>query len=195
MRKTIPRCGACEAALALPEAAGAGTLACPICRQASRAWLFPALHRESRADAGQRLLEEGQSSCMAHPQKQAVAVCDACGKFLCALCDVEWNGEHLCTACIQHRKQSDHEGAHQTSYIHYDSVALGIVLLSLLMMSFFGLGGLIAPVTLYVAWRYWRVPWRPVPHRKWRMALAVLLATLIFVGWLGILVVFLANIL
>lgn len=195
MRNTILRCGACEAGLGTPEGTGGKILPCPVCRQTSRVWSFPALFQDSRADAGQRLLEEGQSSCMNHPQKQAVAVCDGCGKFLCALCDVDWNGEHLCTACIQHRKQSDHEGAYQTAYIHYDSVALGVVLLSLMMMSFFGLGGLIAPITFYIAWRYWRVPWRPVPHRKWRMALAVILANLVFITWLGFLVYLLANIL
>ena len=195
MRETILWCSACDARSPLPAAPGAGTVACPVCRHPSQVWLFPALYRETRGSAGQRLLEEGQSSCMNHPQKQAVAVCDGCGKFLCALCDVDWNGEHVCTACIQHRKLSDHEGAYQSTYTHYDSVALGIVLLSVLMMSFFGLGGLIAPVTLYVAWRYWRVPWRPVPHRKWRMALAVILANLIFVGWLGFVVYFFVNIL
>lgn len=195
MRKTFLRCGTCESTLAAPFHPGGGSIPCPVCGIASRAWVFPALFQQPESDTGQRLLEEGQSSCMNHPDKQAVAVCDACGKFLCALCDVDWGGEHLCTACIQHRKASDHEGAYQSTYIHYDSVALFIVLLSLGMMSFFGLGGLLAPVVVYVAWRHWRTPWRPVPFRRWPMMVAVLLANLIFVSWIGFAVYFIVNLL
>lgn len=193
MRKTILRCASCEASLSPPERVGAVALPCPVCRQVSRAWVFPAMFQERDSTAGQRLLDEGQSSCMNHPQKQAVTVCDSCGKFLCALCDVEWNDEHLCTTCIQHRKQSDHAGAYRTSYTHYDSVALIIVLLSLAFMPFFGLGGFLAPVTFYVAWRYWRVPWRPVPHGKWYMVLAILLANFVILIWLVTAVYFMRN--
>jgi hypothetical protein len=195
MRKTFLRCAQCESTLVAPTTTGSGVLTCPVCRSASRAWLFPALFQRPESETGQRILEEGQSSCMNHPEKQAVAVCDGCGKFLCALCDVDWGGEHLCTACIQHRKHSNHEGAYRSVYIHYDSVALGIVLLSLVLMPFGGLGGLIAPAAIYVAWRHWRAPLRPAPHGKWTMMVAVLLANLIFVSWLGFVVYFLVNLL
>ncbi len=195
MRETILWCSACDARLPMAETPTAASVVCPACQHPSRVWLFPALFRSAQGAVGQRILEDGQSSCMNHPSKQAVAVCDGCGKFMCALCDVDWNGEHLCTACIQHRKVSDHAGAYQTTYTHYDNIALTICLLSIFLMSFFGLGGFIAPVTIYVAWRYWRVPWRPVPHGKWRMALAVVLGNLIFMAWLGFLVYFVVNIL
>lgn len=186
MRKTILRCASCDSGLATPERAGAVALPCPVCRQQSLAWIFPALFRDGGSTpAGQRIIEESQSSCMNHPQKQAESVCDSCGKFLCALCAIEWNDEHLCTACIQHRKDSNHEGAYQTSYTHYDSVALVVVLLSLAFLPMFGVGGFLAPVTFYVAWRYWREPWRPVPYHKWWMVLALVLANLIVVICVG----------
>ncbi|MBX3177228.1 MAG: B-box zinc finger protein [Candidatus Hydrogenedentes bacterium] len=195
MRKTIVRCGSCESALALPPVPGAGTLGCPVCRTASRVWVYPALFRETAGDRGQRLLDESQASCMNHPDKQATVVCDGCGKFLCGLCDVDWNGEHLCAPCVQRRAKGGAAGRGRNAYIHYDSLALGVVLLSIITMPFFGLGGFIAPVTFYVAWRYWREPWRPVPHRRWAMVLAVLLAGLIFVTWAAFIVYAVAELL
>lgn len=191
MRNTILRCGSCGGSLAVPGKPGAGLLPCPACGLASKAWRFPALFRETRGATGQRILEEGQSSCMNHPEKQAVNVCEACGKFLCALCDVDWNGEHLCPACIEHRRRAG--GTYRTRYIHYDTVALAIVVLSLPMMIVFGIGGLIAPIALFVCWRYWREPWRPVPHGKATMILAVLLAGLVFISWLAVIVFFIAS--
>lgn len=190
MRTTIVRCSHCGAALNLPESAGAGMAACRACGGQSHVWLLPALFRGQNARAGQPLLEEGQSSCMNHPQKRAVTVCDNCGKFLCALCDIDWNGEHLCTNCIEHRKNADEEGALRTEYIHYDRIALLIACVAIPAMA---IGGLIAPVALYIAWRYWKVPWRPVPHRKWTMVAAVLVANLVFVTWVGFVVFTVIN--
>lgn len=180
MRNTIVRCGRCSGALNIPEAIGAGSVDCRSCATPTQVWLFPALYREREAQKAQALQEEGHSSCMNHPQKRAVAVCDACGKFLCALCDVDWNGEHLCPSCIGHRKNADPEGALRTEYYHYDLIALLLALIAI-PTSFFGI--FIAPIVIYLGWRYWKAPWRPVPYRKWTMVLAVLLATMALIGW------------
>ena len=185
MRNTIVRCCLCGDALELPETAGARSVPCRNCRFRVRVWVFPALHRAQDASAGQPLLEEGHSSCMNHPDKRAVSVCEACGKFMCALCEVDWNGERLCPGCIQHRRESDSDRTLRAEFIHYDSIALAIAIFSILM-SFFS--GLIAPAALYIGWRYWRAPLRPVPHGRWIMVIAMLLASLVFVSWIAFLV-------
>lgn len=185
MRNTIVRCGQCRAALSLPETTGSGSVPCRFCGAPTRVWLFPVLYRERGDRPAQALQEEGHSSCMNHPQKRAVAVCDGCGKYLCALCDVDWNGEHLCPSCIGHRKNADPEGALRTEYIHYDRIAL---LLALVSIPMWVIGIFIAPIALFLGWRYWNVPWRPVPYRKWTMVLAVLLALLLLAGLVSLFV-------
>lgn len=185
MRNTIVRCGQCSGVLDIPGGTGAGTIGCRSCGAPTRLWLFPALYRAREGAQALALQEEGHSSCMNHPQKRAVAVCDGCGKYLCALCDVDWNGEHLCPSCIGHRKSEDTEGALRTTYVHYDLIALMLALLSI-PTSFFG--AFIAPVALFLCWRYWKTPWRPMPHRKWTMVIAAVVASMSFVGWVSLLV-------
>lgn len=180
VRNTIVRCSICDHALALPETVGGGTLTCSHCQQPTRLWLFPALYKSRKSATAQAVLEEGHSSCMNHPTKRAVSVCDGCGKFLCALCDIDWNGEHLCSACIEHRGSGDEDEALRTEYIHYDRVVFGFALLSI-VFSFLGL--LFAPIALFIGWRYWNAPWRPVPYRKWGMIIYMLLAFLALCGW------------
>ncbi|MBL7645390.1 MAG: B-box zinc finger protein [Candidatus Hydrogenedentes bacterium] len=179
MRNTIVRCGQCNGVLGAPATTGSGSLPCPTCRTESRAWLFPALYRSRDGQQAQALQEEGHSSCMNHPQKRAVAVCDGCGKFLCALCDVDWNGEHLCPACIGHRKTADPEGTLRTEYMHYDLIALTLVLVSIPMWVF---GIVLAPMAVFIGIRYWNTPLRPVPYRRWPLVLVVLLGAVVFVG-------------
>jgi uncharacterized paraquat-inducible protein A len=183
MRNTIVRCGRCGAALTIPDATGAGEVDCRSCGATTGVWLFPALHRTRSPEQAQPILEEGHSSCLSHPQKRAVAVCDGCGRFMCALCDVDWNGEHLCPTCIAHRKSADHEGTLRTEYFHYDLIAL---LLALVAIPTSFMGVFIAPIVIFLGVRYWKAPWRPVPYRKWTMVLAVLLATMAMVGWISI---------
>ena len=182
MRSTILRCGACRASMAVPGAPGAGIEACPVCHTPSWTWRFPAFYQARDANAGLPLLDEGESSCMNHPQKRAVSVCDGCGKFLCALCEVDWNGENLCPACIRHRTTSVEADAYQREYIHYDVIALGVVVLCVPLWVF---GGLLAPVALFMGWRFWRKPLRPVPHTRAFLIVAIVLAMLIIIAWMA----------
>lgn len=179
MRNTIVRCGQCSGVLRATDGTGAGSIPCPTCGTEVRVWLFPALHRARNGQQAQALQEEGHSSCMNHPQKRAISVCDGCGKFLCALCDVDWNGEHLCPACIVHRKDADAEGGMRTRYVHYDLIAMTLALVSIPMwvMGFF-----LAPMAVFIGIRYWNAPHRPVPYRRWPLVLAMLLGGLVFAG-------------
>lgn len=170
--------------------AGAASVACTRCGANTNLWLFPALFKSSKSVDAQLLLDEGQSSCMNHPAKRAVAVCDGCGKFLCALCDVDWNGDHLCSACIAHRKQANPDNALRTEYIHYDRIVLALAIASIFL---YFLGVIVAPAALYIGWRYWNEPWRPVPYRKYGMIAYIALAFLIMLSWCTFIVYFIIN--
>lgn len=182
MQSTVVRCSSCNHALALPEGTGASVVNCAHCEQSTWIWLFPALYRANDRANAQSIVDEGHSSCMNHPNKKATAVCDGCGKYLCGLCNINWGGEHLCSACIEHRKQDGQDGTLKSEYIHYDRLVSTMAVLSLV---FFYLGIVLAPIALYIAWRYWKETWRPVPYRKWGMIVAVTLLFLILAGWVA----------
>jgi len=174
MRNTAVRCSRCDRALTLPGGAGAGALTCARCGAETRLWLFPALFRGRGGGEAQR----------------AVAVCDGCGKFLCALCDIDWSGEHLCSACIEHRGRAGGEEALRTEYVHYDRLVLALAAASFVL---YFIGVILAPIALFIGWRYWNEPWRPVPHGKFGMIAYMTLAFLILLGWGTLIVYFFAN--
>jgi hypothetical protein len=102
------QCPACRTGL-LDGVFNRGDLApCPRCGASLQVELFPAYFRPiATGRDGEVLLVEGESSCFYHPQKKAAVPCDACGRFLCALCDCEVKGRHLCPACLEsgHKKK------------------------------------------------------------------------------------------
>ena len=191
MGTIIVRCSACDRALNLPQTVGAARVACTHCQTVTQAWIFPALYREKKSRQAQHLLDEGHSSCMTHPTKQAVAVCDGCGKFLCSLCDIDWHSEHLCSTCIAHRKSDATKNDLRSEYVHYDRIVLVLAVASFFL---YFLGVILAPIALYIGWRYWNEPWRPVPYRKWGMIAYITLAFLMLLIWSTVIVFFFINI-
>src|SRR5690606_1734344 len=75
---------------------------CIKCTKPFEAQVWPRL--VSGADAGavpDAVLSDEHSACFNHPEKQATAVCDGCGRFICTLCDIEVEGKHLCSGCFE----------------------------------------------------------------------------------------------
>src|SRR6266496_4722361 len=103
---TAVTCTKCSTPLSA-EFFNTGTLAaCQKCGAQVQLDVFPAFFRAPEVGrTGERLLVEAESSCFYHPQKKAVVSCDACGRFLCALCDLELEGKHLCPACLETGKK------------------------------------------------------------------------------------------
>ena len=98
---------------------------CPSCGTPLQIEVFPALFR--KIEPGQRpeaIMLEGESSCFFHPQKKAVVPCAGCGRFLCAVCDCEFRGEHFCPACLETGKSKGKIKALESQRIRYDKIAL-----------------------------------------------------------------------
>src|SRR5271154_2454763 len=75
---------------------------CSTCAAPLQVEIFPAFFRPvSRGRDAEAVMVEGESSCFYHPKKKAVAPCDGCGRFLCALCDCELNQRHYCPGCLE----------------------------------------------------------------------------------------------
>ena len=75
----------------------AGLTPCPSCRAPIQADIFPAAYRPTDSvTGGDTVLPENQAGCFYHSDKKAVEVCSSCGRFICALCDIEMGGRHIC---------------------------------------------------------------------------------------------------
>jgi hypothetical protein len=132
---------------------------------------------------------EGESSCFYHPQKKAVLPCDGCGRFLCALCDCQLNGQHFCPACLEAGKSKGKIKSLDSQRTLYDSIALSLAIYPLLIF-YFTL--ITAPMVLFVAIRYWKSPASLVHRSKIRFVVAIIFALLQIAGW-GILFVSIAT--
>ena len=165
---------------------------CPTCASPVQVEVFPALFRPiAQGRHGEALLLETESSCFYHPQKKASVPCDGCGRFLCALCDCELHGKHFCPGCLETGRKKGKIKSLENARTLYDSVALSLSLLPLLI---FYLTLFTAPAALYVAIRYWNAP-RSIVHRtRIRYIFAIILALLQIGGWsLGLYFLFRRN--
>ncbi len=154
---------------------------CPACHVPLRVEVFPALFKETApAQSSQVLVTEGEAGCFYHPHKKAVLPCDACGRFLCALCDVELNGRHLCPACLETGRKKGHLTHLDNRRTLYDSLALTLTLVPLL---FWPLTLITAPAALFIAIRFWNAESSVVRRTKIRLVLAIFIALIQIVGW------------
>ena len=114
-------------------------------------------------------------------QKKAVIPCSACGRFLCALCDVEFNGRHLCPACLETGKRKRKIKNLENHRTLYDTTTLFLAILP--MVFCFWVTLLTAPMVLFLVIRYWKAPTSIVPRTKIRFVSAFVIASLQIVGW------------
>lgn len=154
---------------------------CPSCQRPLQIEVFPALFRKiSSSGSGELIMTEGEAACFYHPQKKAVLPCDACGRFVCSLCDCELNGQHFCPACLESGKTKGKIKSLENRRTLYDSLALSLSLLPLLIFYF---TIITAPMSLFIAIRYWNAPRSLVHRTKIRFIFAVLFSSLQIVGW------------
>lgn len=174
-------CTKCNAQVAVATVNRGELSPCPTCGTPLQVEIFPALFRRfTPGRDGELTMVEGESSCFYHPQKKAVVPCQGCGRFLCALCDCELHGQHFCPACLEVGQSKGKIKNLQNTRTLYDSAALSLAILPLLI---FYLSALTAPVALYMAIRYWNAPMSIVRRSKFRFVLAMVFASLEMVGW------------
>jgi len=115
-----PECGGNVAPI------GAGWQSCPYCekRLQIRAWPV-ARHRTNAAAA-----MPDQATCFFHPEKAFQTCCQRCGRFVCALCDLQLGAEHVCPTCFERGRADTRLGGNKAEWRHrdvlYDSIALTV---------------------------------------------------------------------
>src|SRR5687767_9158321 len=100
MTKAGPTCGKCRTPLPDEFINADELLPCPSCATGVRTHLFPAFFREAaKGTSGEAVGGESEAGCFYHAEKRASVVCGSCGRYLCALCDMELDGAHYCPSC------------------------------------------------------------------------------------------------
>ena len=157
---------------------------CPACDNAIQVEVFPAFFKAvNTGQKAEMLLEEGVSSCFYHELKKAVVPCDACGRFLCALCDLDFNGRHLCPACLQTGKKKGDLPELENRRTIYDSAALSTALLPLLIWP---VTMATAPLAIYLAIFSFFRPSSLIPRTRVRAWLALAFGLFQVAGWVAI---------
>jgi ribosomal protein S27E len=164
---TLPvTCPGCRAPWPAAAADGRGFAECPQCRRPALVEVFPALLRGGGpGEAARPALAADEATCFYHPAKQAAVACDACGRLVCALCDLPAGGRHLCPGCLE-RSRDD---AAPAPRVLYGRLAL---LLALIPLFIFPLAA------LAFAAAGWRKPGSLVRPRRWQLPAAVVIALL-----------------
>jgi hypothetical protein len=137
--------------------------------------VFPALFKPVvTGQAAETILIEGEAGCFYHPQKRAVVPCAECGRFLCALCDVEIDDRHFCPGCLATGKK---RGAIKDLEDWRPLHGRLAFILAVLPLFVTGWGA------LYLCLRYWRTPGSLVRPARWQMPWALALALLQIAGF------------
>jgi hypothetical protein len=179
-------CAACDQPLAEETFNTRQFTPCPACARPARADVFPALFKQLKGEStGAVSVSEAEASCFYHPQSRARVACENCGRFLCALCDLELNGRHLCSACLNAGKKKGKLRDLERERVLYDHAALTIAVLPLLAWP---LTILSAPAVVYIVIRYWNAPGSIVRRaRKLRFSIAMIIALAQIAGWIALL--------
>ena len=172
-------CSQCDSVLPDAEEDTPEWRECSGCGSLIQVQVFPAYYRPITPTKTEAL-RDGESSCFFHQQKPAVVPCDECGRFLCALCRVEFGSRNICPGCIGAGMQKDKLPALQTRRHRFDSVALFVATVPALLIWPTLIS---APVAIYLCIRHWTDPAGLLPRSRWRFVAAFLIAIVQVGGW------------
>jgi hypothetical protein len=145
--------------------------------------IFSAYHRPlAPGKSAEALVAPEDAGCFYHPQSRAQVPCDLCGRFLCALCDVELQGQHLCPACLDTGRKKKKIRELDGDRVLYGGVAFMVALLPLIF--FWPLTVVTGPLAVFIAIYGWRKPRSFVRTEYSSYLLAILLGLGETAGWL-----------
>ena len=185
---TALHCSQCGSLLLDGEVDTAEWRECSGCGSPIRARVFPAYYRTA-APTKTETIVEGESSCFFHPQKRAIVPCDECGRFLCALCSVEFGSRNICPGCIETGMRKGKLPSLEMTRRRFDSIALAVATLPALLIWPTLIS---APVAIYLCLRHWNDPAGVLPRNRWRFIAAFIIAIIQVGGWATLFVLLIA---
>ncbi|MEW6159846.1 MAG: hypothetical protein AB1813_20635 [Verrucomicrobiota bacterium] len=180
MQRSLLLCTKCNATLAEEFTHASSVQVCHSCRSQIEVEIFPALYRQfSPGQKGETIVAD-EASCFYHLEKKAVIPCEICGRFLCALCDIELDGQHLCPGCLESGRRKGTLAHFDDRRVLWDNCALGTAVLPILMWP---ITFVTAPMSIFMAIRYWKAPLSLIPRTRIRFVLAIIIATAQIIAW------------
>ena len=177
-------CPECSAPLPAGQLQSSALMSCANCSTPLLVRAFPALVRAPQQGAsGERVTDAGQAACFYHPNKAAHVPCDACGRFICGLCEVQLHGQHLCPSCVDAGRRKGTLTALESRRVLWDSIALSVAVLPVATLIFWWASFITAPAAIVLAIVGWRKPPSLAPRSKFRFVAAIALSGLVLVGW------------
>ena len=163
--------------------------ACPRCQNALLGRIFPAFlaaPREGRT--GEVIGLDDLSSCFFHPDRRAIVPCGECGRFLCALCDLEIEGRHLCPTCLEAGRKKASLAVFRTAHTRWDNIAFLLAVVPPVTVFGWYFSMFTAPAAIFISiWKWRSTGDAIVPYGKGRFVVALLISSLTLAGWAAIL--------
>jgi len=180
MESSLVTCSKCQAIL-WPSQLPTGELtSCVSCGSVVMVEVFPAILHSHVVTLPEPLLVENESNCFYHPTKKAAIVCEGCGRFLCALCDLEVNGRHVCPACLESGQKKSKFKDLENSRVLWDRLSFAVAVFPLLFLWTSIIG---APIALFLVWRYRKAPCSITGKSNLSFILAGIFAVLEIGAW------------
>jgi len=174
-------CPKCKIPLAWQNFNAADMGKCPACGNPLRVDIFPAFFRSSSAPAMAGMTAiDNESACFFHPGKKAAVACAMCGRFICSLCDIEFGDKHVCPACLETGKKKKKIINLETHRVLYDNIAVSVAILPMVFIWTSLIG---APLSIYMAIRYWKAPMSILPRTKIRFVFAITISLAQLTAW------------
>jgi hypothetical protein len=173
-------CARCQTPLPKWELTSGDRAICTSCGSENTVRVFPALFAAETA-ARPEAAAEGEAACFDHPGKRAVGACRQCGRFVCDLCAVQFDGETWCPSCVAAGSGQARATNTETTRTLYDSVAVTIPLASFI---FWPMTILTGPATVVYTLMKWRQPLSMVRRSRWRFIVAMLIGLAELGGWI-----------
>lgn len=129
-----------------------------------------------------------QAGCFYHPGRVADSLCERCGRFVCTLCAVEFKGLNHCPACLRQRLEQGDTPDAVRRYIRYDTIALLLAIIPLVLLFIWPFTIATGPMALYMGVRYWNRPVSLVTSGRGRLTVAILIGLLQTLGWIALLI-------
>ncbi|SRR5579864_1679624 len=167
-------CAKCQALLPNYFFVATNLMPCPSCGAELMVRAFPALFAQPAAVTAPEISVTGEAGCFYHPEKRAIVTCHICGRFLCALCNVEFKSQNWCPGCLEASSRKRKGTDFENHRVLYDSIALAMATFPFLMLFWPSIVG--APVAIFMSIRYWKAPGSILPRTKIRFLVAILLA-------------------
>ncbi len=99
---------------------------CPYCQKRLSICVWPVVRQSNNAAPAL----SDQATCFFHADKAFQACCQRCGRFVCALCDLQLGAEHVCPACFERGRADSGAEASKAEWryrdVLYDSIALTV---------------------------------------------------------------------